>query len=99
VIVASRRVEELFEWMDEQVLLFDGMDEALIGWARPMNSPTLAVYDYNLMVEEMMRRDGCTMDEAVEFVDFNVVGAYMGPETPIVMYRPEWVDVRFATEV
>jgi hypothetical protein len=84
--------------MDEDVLLFTGFDDALIGWSRPMNSPTLAVYDYELIVREVMRRDGCDMDEAVEFVDFNVVGAYMGPGTPIVMYRPEWVDVRFLAD-
>lgn len=96
--MASRRVEELFEWIDAEVLLFDGLDDALIGWASPMNSPTLAVYDYNLIVETVQRRDGCTVDEAIEFVDFNVVGAYAGEQTPIVLYRPDWVDVRLAED-
>ena len=97
--MTSRRVDELFAWMDEEVILFDGLDDALIGWSRPMNSPTLAVYDYNLMVELIVGRDGCTVDDAIEFVDFNVIGMYVGPGTPIVMYRPDWVDVRFAEGV
>jgi hypothetical protein len=97
--MASQRIEDLFAWIDEEVLLFDGMDDALIGWASPMNSPTVAVYDYNLLVEVVMHRDGLAEDEAVEYVDFNVVGAYMGPSTPIVMYRPDWVDVRLAAGI
>jgi hypothetical protein len=97
--MASRRIEELFEWMGEEVILFDGLDEALIGWARPMNSPTLAVYDYDLMVEVLMSRDGCEMDEAMEFIDFNVVGAYVGPGTPVVMCRPDWIDVKIKADV
>lgn len=93
--MASRRIEELFGWLDEEVLLFDGFDEALIGWARPMNSPTLAVYDWDTMVDVLMSRDGCDMDGAIEFLDFNVVGAYVGPQTPIILYRPDWVEVKF----
>lgn len=93
--MASRRIEELFGWLDEEVLLFDGFEEALIGWARPMNSPTLAVYDWNTMIDIMMSRDGCDMDDAIEFIDFNVVGAYVGPQTPIILYRPDWVEVKF----
>lgn len=97
--MASRRIEELFDWLGEEVIVFDGFDEALVGWTRPMNSPTLAVYDFDTMVDIIVSRDGCDMDEAIEFIDFNVVGGYFGPGTPVVLYRPDWVDVRFKQDV
>jgi hypothetical protein len=30
-----------------------------------------------------MERDGMERDEAEEFFDFNIEGAYVGPETPV----------------
>jgi hypothetical protein len=34
-----------------------------------------------------MRRDGMTQEEAYEFLDFNVVGSYVGDLTPIFVER------------
>jgi len=36
-----------------------------------------------------MNRDGMDEDEAREFLDFNTFGAWMGPGTPLFMYRIE----------
>ena len=32
-----------------------------------------------------MKRDGMTHDEATEFFEFNVVGSWVGEETPIFL--------------
>jgi hypothetical protein len=34
-----------------------------------------------------MQRDGMTHEEAIEFFDFNIAGAYVGEYTPIYMYE------------
>ena len=86
--------EELDEWFkeyDESILLMDGFDEAFIGYARPMNTPVLAVYSYKKMVDVLMFRDGMTCDEALEYIDFNCIGAYVGEQTPIIMFEIDYL--------
>jgi hypothetical protein len=68
-------------------LLADGFAGALIGVARRCGQPTLAVYDYELGVEILVRQ-GMSAEEAVEWMEFNVVGGWHGPHTPIWLMRP-----------
>jgi hypothetical protein len=64
-----------------EALLADGFDKALIGLGRRCGQPTLAVYDktkcINILCEDM------SFEEAEEYFDFNVSGAWMGENTPI----------------
>ena len=42
----------------------------------------VAVYDINKMVEILMN-EGTDYEDAVEFLDYNVVGAHLGEKTPL----------------
>jgi len=66
--------------MNEEALFADGFDDALIGSVRQFNN-TVALYDYQACIEVLMR-DGLDYDDAVEYFEFNVVGAWVGPATP-----------------
>lgn len=66
-----------------EALLADGFEEALVGIARRCGKPALAVYDYELAIEVLIQRDGMDYDEAVEFLEFNTVGAWVGEGTPL----------------
>jgi hypothetical protein len=68
-----------------KALFFDDLDEALIGMARRCGQPTLAVYDYDKIIETRMKQ-GMPCDEAEEFTSFNTEGAWMGKHTPIIVY-------------
>ena len=61
----------------------DGLDEALIGTAYRIDLGEILVYDYDKCVEIFMDINDWTEEEAIEWVDFNVVGAYVGEDTPI----------------
>jgi hypothetical protein len=78
--------EELVAWLNErgedEVLLADGFDAAFMGTATRCGQPPIAVYDYWRCVEVLMTRDQMTRDGAVEFMDFNVTGAWVGDGTP-----------------
>ncbi len=74
---------------NEEALLADGMEEAFIGVAVRCGQPTLAVYDIAMCITVLMNRDGMDEDEAREFLEFNTFGAWMGPGTPLFMYRIE----------
>jgi hypothetical protein len=44
------------------------------------------VYSGEEIVSVLMDRDGMTRDEALEFVDFNIEGAYTGNDTPLLVW-------------
>lgn len=85
--VRPEEIRERLEEMNPEALLADGFDAALVGVARRCGQPTLAVYDYELGLRVLMERDGMTRDEAAEYMEFNVVGAWVGPGTPIWLER------------
>jgi len=65
-------------------LLADGFDDALLGFGRQFNND-VAVYDYGRCIDILRSRDGMSEEDAVEFFEFNVVGSWVGPNTPIFM--------------
>lgn len=65
---------------EEDCLTADGFEEALVGCTYGAN--VVAVYDVNKMVEILME-EGTDYDDAVEFLEYNVVGAYLGEKTPL----------------
>ena len=67
--------------MNEE-LYADGFDDAIIGIGRQFNK-TIVVYDESKCLDILIKRDGMTEEEAIEFFEFNVVGAYVGEHTPI----------------
>ena len=76
------RIEQImFALSEEEALLADGFEEALLGHTQGSN--IVAVYDYDMCVHILMERDGMTCEEAVEFMDFNVTNSYVGEKTPI----------------
>ena len=66
---------------ENQCLLPDGFDHALVGITTGINP--VAVYDINRMVESLVNRDGMSHEDAVEYLEFNVIGAYVGEKTPL----------------
>ena len=82
--------EELAE-IDPKILTADGFDEALIGYVDGwvpaegggVTQGTRALYDRTKCIAVLMKRDGMTEEEAEEFFEYNVIGAYMGPMTPM----------------
>jgi len=57
----------------------DGFDRALVGYNA---SSFCAVYDYDKCMTILMERDEMNYEEAHEYMEFNVVSAYVGDFTP-----------------
>ena len=82
----KKRLEELKESIvqaNEEAMLADGHDDALAGY----DTKGRAIYFVDAIIGTLMQRDGMTQDEAIEFFDFNIAGAYVGEYTPIYMYE------------
>jgi hypothetical protein len=63
----------------EEFLKADGLDEAVIGIEE---DEMRLVYSVDKCIEILMTH-GMEYDEALEFFDYNVRGAWMGDKTPI----------------
>ena len=68
--------------MEENILLADGFNEALIGTGERAGSLPVAVYDRQKCIDILCKQD-MSREEAEEYFDFNVIGAYVGKQTPI----------------
>lgn len=72
----------------EAIILTDlDFDAAIIG----VTGEGVVVYDYNKMLECLMVEHGCSLEEAVEHIDFNTIRAiqFMGEYAPIIMIALE----------
>lgn len=85
-------INEIREQLPEEALVFDdpAYDNSIIGYSYDGH----AIYDFDLMIEELMNDDGITSEEALEFIDYNTLGTYPPHEliargylAPIVVYR------------
>jgi hypothetical protein len=65
-----------------ELILADGYEDALIGYVEQFGRPPIALYDKNRCIEILTERDQMTHAEAVEFFEFNTLGAWVGEETP-----------------
>lgn len=76
------------DWIDkgadeDALFLTESMyDEAIVG----VSTDGRIVYDYDKVITILMETDGMTEEDALEYADFNIVGAYVGPLTPLFIY-------------
>lgn len=67
--------------INSEIKLADGFEDALIGVVRQFNK-AVALYDREHCIQILVERDGMTIEEAEEHLEFNVLGAWVGEGTP-----------------
>jgi hypothetical protein len=83
--LTRKKIDDLLAAEDEPILLMDGFDAAFIGLTQRINEPKLAVYSWDKMVDVLMTRDGMDYEDAVEYISYNCIGAWVGERTPIIV--------------
>jgi hypothetical protein len=66
------------------LLKADGLDEAIIGVVQRMGTQAIC-YDTDKVIEILMR--DMTEDEAWEYFQYNIAGAWVGDHTPFFLTR------------
>ena len=63
---------EIRNKLPEWSVVFDNQsyDYSIIG----MTFDGRVIYDYDLMIQEMMEETGCTMEDAIDWIDYNTIG-------------------------
>ena len=75
--------EELAQ-CNPDAIVYDGLDDCLIGIGHRCSQNGIAIYSYNKMVNHFMSH-GMSYEEAVEYIDFNILGGWLGEYTPLVL--------------
>jgi hypothetical protein len=83
--MTREEINQHLENIGQSALLMDGFDEALIGFSKRINEPLLAVYKWQRMVQILKNRDKMSYEEAVEYIEYNCIGAWIGEQTPIIV--------------
>ena len=71
--------------LNPDALIPIGFDKAYMGHAE-REGLAVAVFDCDKCLE-LLQQDGMSYEEAQEFFDFNVIGAYLGKHTPLFLWR------------
>jgi len=79
-MASSEEVQEALE--NNEALLANGFEAALIGYVERYGQELIALYDREKCIQILMERDGMTEEGAEEFFEFNTIGAWVGDMTP-----------------
>ena len=77
---------EIREQLDDEALVFDNpaYDNSIIG----QTFDGRAIYDVEAMAEELAADDEMTIEEAMDFIDYNAIRSlpYAGEKAPVVVH-------------
>jgi hypothetical protein len=76
-------IRDLISEWNEEALMADGFDEAILGISQRVGMEDVVAYDRDKCISVLMDRDGMSQEDAVEYFEFNVAGAYLGENTPV----------------
>jgi len=85
-MLTAEQIKEKAESTEEPVIFYDEYDDALIGLTDSWSGggrPTRAVYCYEKCIDILMKRDGMDYEGAMEWMEYNTLGACHGPHTPV----------------
>ena len=85
--VTYKNIEEFAEEMGvENLITVDGYDEAFVGVADRFGKVPVAVYSYEMCIQLLMRDGDMSHEEALEFFEFNTIGAFFSDDQPIFIH-------------
>jgi hypothetical protein len=72
---------------EDDILLADGYEDAFLGICVRFGGLRVAAYDYDKCIESLQKSGIHDYEEAVEYFEFNTLGAWVGNATPVFIHR------------
>ena len=88
----THSLNPILQWIDETfdvVVYPSGFENCIVGIAEKYDGPPVAVLDIEKMLATL-EEQGMNHDEALEYFEFNILGAYVGEATPVYMHVPNF---------
>ena len=82
-MINCNNIRESITHINPDAILWDDMDDAIVG----ISDDGRVVYDINKMEHLIYDKDNMTFDEAVDWVDYNILSAHLGEFTPIHTWK------------
>jgi hypothetical protein len=80
------RSDILNAYPEEDFIFLDGYDDAImgvaLGWVEGSRQGVVTLYDKSKVLSLLVGQ-GVTDEDALEYFEFNILGGYLGPKTPI----------------
>jgi hypothetical protein len=77
--MTQSKLDQILElYPDDTFVIADGFDDAIIGVD---DNNLKIVYDIDEVINILMR-EGMSVDEAIEYYEYNIAGSYVGENTP-----------------
>ena len=97
--MADNNIKEWVSDYNEEALLADGFDSAILGMCEIFGTSPVVAYDRDKCIEILMADFAQNIDKdddedlytmAVEYFEYNVAGSYVGEYTPVflTLYKP-----------
>jgi hypothetical protein len=71
---------------DDELMYMDGFADCIAGTVRRFGQAEIVCYHYEKVIAKLVGQ-GMTSDEAVEYHEFNQIGAWVGERTPCFLER------------
>ena len=71
------------EAVEGEVILLEGFDKAILGYAERYGMPTSVCYDRETVIDIIMKDRGADRATAEEHFTINILGGHFGPSTPV----------------
>ena len=85
--MTRKQIDHLVDvYPDLDFFKIDGFDSCCVGVVSQHNMRNVLAYDVNKILKKLVK-EGMTREEAIEFFNFNIGGAYLGTGTPAFIYR------------
>jgi hypothetical protein len=80
--------DDIVDMFGDDLMFMDPsyFDKAIIGVVTQFNN-TVVCYDKRKILGILVNEDGMTEDEAIEYFDFNIAGAWIGNMTPAFLEK------------
>ena len=63
-------IKEIAQYLEDEALVLEGLDDCILGYS---HEGTL-IYSHTKMVDHFIEIEGMSEEEALEWIDFNVLG-------------------------
>ena len=84
-------VEESLTELNPDALFMDGLDDAIVGIGCQYSKNAVVVYSEPAIIEHLISVEGLSYEDAWEHYSFNIAGAWVGENTPIIMKGVNWL--------
>ena len=87
-----KNIEDFADEMGiEGLITADGYDEAFVGVADRFGKEPVAGYSYEMCIQILMRDHEMSHEEALEYFEYNTIGAFYDENQPIYIHFSEHI--------